>query len=329
VLNGRDLPFPVRVGLMTAFNLEILAGLLRSFDRRQDAGSASVGKVPAVGDSAGVFTAAVRDKVASVLRVFACQVLSSATERAGVANVKLLLPLAVALRPADDKVQQDLLVDLLRKHPPLQSPYLAASPLPLSPSASHRFLTAAAVMAKLLSLVPGADDSGNLLEALHMLPPQQEADFQQAGAGQLLGCTERVSPQPPAIMTTVLADWVAPPQLCKLSLGPGLQHASYLVRLSTAHMLLLILVRLETSICALLDVAAALTLRVATGAGSEATVAASMTCSLWRDAAARLKSAVRARLPDFQVVPESPSFLPIFLPLRGHCFSSASDGVEG
>ena len=314
MLNNRDLPFPVRVGLMTAFNLEILAGLLRSFDRRQDAPSASVCKVPAVGDAAEVFTAAVRDKVASVLRVFACQVLSSATERAGVANVKLLLPLAVALRPADDKVQQDLLVDLLRKHPPLQSPYLAASPLPLSPSASHRFLTAAAVMAKLLSLVPGADDSGNLLEALHMLPPQQEADFQQAGAGQLLGRTERFSPQPPAVMTTVLVDWVAPPQLCKLSLGPGLQHASYLVRLSTAHMLLLILVRLETSICALLDVAAALTPRVATGAGSEATVAASMTCSLWRDAAARLKSAVRARLPDFQVVPELPCFLPIFLP---------------
>ena len=314
MLNNRDLPFPVRVGLMTAFNLEILAGLLRSFDRRQDAPSASVCKVPAVGDAAEVFTAAVRDKVASVLRVFACQVLSSATERAGVANVKLLLPLAVALRPADDKVQQDLLVDLLRKHPPLQSPYLAASPLPLSPSASHRFLTAAAVMAKLLSLVPGADDSGNLLEALHMLPPQQEADFQQAGAGQLLGRTERFSPQPPAVMTTVLVDWVAPPQLCKLSLGPGLQHASYLVRLSTAHMLLLILVRLETSICALLDVAAALTPRVATGAGSEATVAASMTCSMWRDAAARLKRAVRARLPDFQVVPELPCFLPIFLP---------------
>ena len=314
MLNNRDLPFPVRVGLMTAFNLEILAGLLRSFDRRQDAPSASVCKVPAVGDAAEVFTAAVRDKVASVLRVFACQVLSSATERAGVANVKLLLPLAVALRPADDKVQQDLLVDLMRKHPPLQSPYLAASPLPLSPSASHRFLTAAAVMAKLLSLVPGADDSGNLLEALHMLPPQQEADFQQAGAGQLLGRTERFSPQPPAVMTTVLVDWVAPPQLCKLSLGPGLQHASYLVRLSTAHMLLLILVRLETSICALLDVAAALTPRVATGAGSEATVAASMTCSMWRDAVARLKRAVRARLPDFQVVPELPCFLPIFLP---------------
>ena len=314
MLNSRDLPFPVRVGLMTAFNLEILAGLLRSFDRRQDAPSASVCKVPAVGDAAEVFTAAVRDKVASVLRVFACQVLSSATERAGVANVKLLLPLAVALRPADDKVQQDLLVDLMRKHPPLQSPYLAASPLPLSPSASHRFLTAAAVMAKLLSLVPGADDSGNLLEALHMLPPQQEADFQQAGAGQLLGRTERFSPQPPAVMTTVLVDWVAPPQLCKLSLGPGLQHASYLVRLSTAHMLLLILVRLETSICALLDVAAALTPRVATGAGSEATAAASMTCSMWRDAAARLKRAVRARLPDFQVVPELPCFLPIFLP---------------
>jgi hypothetical protein len=37
---------------------------------------------------------------------------------------------------------------VLKKHPPLQSHYLVASPLPLAPAASHKFLTAAAVMAK-------------------------------------------------------------------------------------------------------------------------------------------------------------------------------------
>ena len=98
--------------------------------------------------------AAVRLKVIKVLQTFTCDVLSSTTERAGAANVKLLLPLVTALRPSDDEQQQQLLMAVLTRHPTLQSHYLVASPLPLAPAASHKFLTSAAVMSKVLALIP-------------------------------------------------------------------------------------------------------------------------------------------------------------------------------
>jgi hypothetical protein len=49
---------------------------------------------------------AIREKVYKMLLTFSCEVLSSSSERAGAANSKLLLPLATALRPTDDALQQ-------------------------------------------------------------------------------------------------------------------------------------------------------------------------------------------------------------------------------
>ena len=63
-----------------------------------------------------------------------------------------------------------------------------ASPLPLAPGASHKFLTAAAVMGKALAIIPGAKGEASLLHALHILPPHQELAFnQQQAAGQVAG----------------------------------------------------------------------------------------------------------------------------------------------
>lgn len=142
VLTSKELSFPIRAALFSAFNLEMLAGLLRG---------AEVSKAP---DEEGK-SEKVREKALRVLLAFCCEVLSSSTERAGASNVRLLLPLATALRPSDDARQQRLLVSLLKRHPPLQAAYLVACPLPLTPAASYKFLTSAAVMARVLALLPG------------------------------------------------------------------------------------------------------------------------------------------------------------------------------
>jgi len=265
VLTSRELSFPMRAALFSAFNLEMLATVLRSSDPSVLArGASGVDKAAPDPKLAG----ALRDKVCRVLQTFTCEVLSSSTERAGAANVKLLLPLVTTLRPSDDVLQQQLLISILKKHPPLQGHYLLASPLPLMPAASHKFLTSAAVMAKTLALIPGSDADSSLLHQLHILPPHQEHTYlQQISAGFLAGGITAI-PAPPT-HTTILADWVAPPLLCKGSLSPGLQHASYLVRLATAQMLLLILARLDSAVGALCGVSAVLSSATAHGAGNE------------------------------------------------------------
>jgi hypothetical protein len=247
---------------------------------------------------------AVRVQVLQVLEIFCCDVLSSSTEHAGAANARLLLPLATALRPSNDVAQQQLLLSLLQRHPPLQASYLAACPLPLAPATSYKFLTSAAVMAKALALIPGADTHGSLLHALHILPPHQALAFQQLLAGtQHAGGLAAIVPPPPARTVPSLTDWIAPPQLCKGTLGPGLQHASYLVRLASAQLLMLILARVQAASHALLATSAGLdAARAREVQGDTAGAAAAATSAVWRDSAARLKRAVRARLPDFQVL---------------------------
>ena len=98
VLGSSELSFPIRAALFPAFNLEILAGLLR----RGDVSPPSTSEAPNDPGKADM----VREKVLVVLRAFCGEVLSSSTERAGAANVRLLLPLATSLRPSDDVPQQ-------------------------------------------------------------------------------------------------------------------------------------------------------------------------------------------------------------------------------
>jgi len=213
VLSSRELSFPIRAALFSGFNLQVLAGVLRATDPSHSGGWAS-----SPGTCDPKIVAAVRLKVIKVLQTFTCDVLSSTTERAGAANVKLLLPLVTALRPSDDEQQQQLLMAVLTRHPTLQSHYLVASPLPLAPAASHKFLTSAAVMSKVLALIPGNDTQGSLLHALHILPPHQERAFlQQEAAGVVAGGLASIG-TPPARTAALLADWVAPPLLCKSSL---------------------------------------------------------------------------------------------------------------
>jgi hypothetical protein len=216
VLSSRELSFPIRAALFSGFNLQVLGGVLRATDTSHSGGWVSSATSPSACDPAEV--AAVREKVRKVLQTFTCDVLSSTTERAGAANVKLLLPLVTSLRPSDDEQQQQLLMAVLKRHAPLQGPYLVASPLPLSPAASHKFLTSSAVMCKVLALIPGAETQGSLLHSLHILPPHHERAFlQQEAAGIVTGGWTSVG-APPARTAALLADWVAPPLLCKASL---------------------------------------------------------------------------------------------------------------
>jgi hypothetical protein len=118
VISNRELSFPIRAALFSSFNLENLAGLLRSSSssssssldptsshpraaKSQAAASQNAAEAPQVAQ-------AIREKVYKMLLTFSCEVLSSSSERAGAANAKLLLPLATALRPTDDALQQVL-----------------------------------------------------------------------------------------------------------------------------------------------------------------------------------------------------------------------------
>ena len=204
--------------------------------------------------------------------------------------------MTLSLRPWEDRQQEELLLAVLRRHPPLQPAYLLASPLALTPAPSHKFLASAAVMGKVLGLMPGSERSGGskgegggmerevLLQALHLLPPQH------ASLPAHLAAASSISIMPPLshAACSVLADWVAPPQMCKLTLGPGLQHASYLVRLSSANLLLLLLLRLRAAADALAAVAARHARVTQGAAGWEAAAVARTSSAAWRQAAAAL-----------------------------------------
>eukprot|EP00960_Hanusia_phi_P022298 660345-Hanusia_phi.AAC.2 len=232
----------------------------------------------------------VRRDATGLLRRLCCETLSSRSYSMAQSNVKLLIPFLTSLKVLDDPFQLGFVCEVLARHPQLHPHYLRASPFTMSPVLSLKFLSMAAALVKMLSTIP-KDELAPLFLLGH-------------DAHEVSALTNATS----------VADWIAPKQICKTFLSPGLQHASYLVRLSTCHLLTSVLLRLEFVVRRFSQLQEGGRGGRAAGGGDVARMAAEFLD--------HLKQIVRKQVPDFQVI----------VAVRQHassCISANDKNAEG